>query len=304
MNGNFLDFESTTRDDVLKILNRASIFKDKIESNENIPRKFNSTIMASLFYEPSTRTQYSFDIAAHKLGIKTINPNMQRLSHLKGESLLDTIIAFHEMGVNLLTIRHSENFMPHFIANEINIPVINAGDGTNHHPSQALIDLFTILQYKPQIKSLSICIVGDIVHSRVARSLIEILTIMGVQDIRLVSPANLSTNTGTSNIKTYENLNEGLQGCDVIAALRIQTERFTNGEQLNKNHYFNNYGLQADSVKNAKNDAILIHPGPINRGIEIDSSTADGPQSKIKDQIRNGVPVRMALIEHLLHSNT
>ncbi len=300
MVANFLDFESISKKVILEILHRAAHFKHKIESQEAIDCSFKPKIMANLFYEPSTRTQYSFEIAAHKLGIKTINPNMQTLSHLKGESLLDTMTTFKAMGVDIITIRHSENFMPHFIANETNISTINAGDGTNHHPSQALIDLFTILQYKKSMQDIIISIVGDVAHSRVAHSVISLLTIMGVTNIRLISPAELKPTQDIVNTSYYDDLSKGIENSDVIIALRIQTERLQNNNIPEKNKYYLKYGLQPSVLAHAKKDALIMHPGPINRGVEIDSITADSKQSTIQQQVANGVPVRMAIIEHLL----
>jgi aspartate carbamoyltransferase catalytic subunit len=298
---NLLDFESISKQSILEILDRASYFKHKIETNESLEQPFKSKIMANLFYEPSTRTQYSFDIAAHKLGIKTINPNMSQLSHMKGESFLDTINTFMHMGVNLITIRHSENFMPHFIASEINLPIINAGDGTNHHPSQAFIDLFTILQYKENVKDIIVSIVGDIAHSRVARSVISILTIMGAVNIRLISPIKLKPQEEIINTVYYEDLHKGIENSDVVITLRIQTERLEENLKLEKNTNYQQYMINDEALKHIKKDAIIMHPGPINRGIEIDSITAGSPQSKIKQQVANGVPIRMAIIEHLLN---
>ena len=258
--------------------------------------------MVNLFYEPSTRTQYSFDIAASKLGIKVINPSMERLSDNKGENLTDTVSTFQQMGASLITIRHPFEKTPHKLSNHLNIPILNAGDGQNQHPSQAFIDTFTILQKKQNINDLSIAIVGDSLHSRVAHSLCDILSKLQVKDIRLTGPESLIYHQNTAHISHHTNLLTGIKDADVIIALRIQKERFTDSPIPNDAGYHEHFGLTTEKLAHAKPDAIIMHPGPVNRGIEITNELIDSTFSVIHQQIHNSIPVRMALIDYCLNT--
>ena len=302
MKPSLLDFDAITTSTINEILNRALFFAEKIRNNTPINRTHQEKTVANLFYEPSTRTHNSFHIAQQKLGLNILNPFMNNLSHCKGESLLDTLSTFEQMGVDLFVIRHHDSFTPHFIANEIATPIINAGDGTNHHPTQALIDLLTIKQKHNDLKDIKIAIIGDVKHSRVAHSAISLFSKMGANEINLICPPELSPTSCPENTKIFHDLKEGLDSCDVILALRIQTERIQDSKFIDKKNFHTDYGLTQKTIKYAKKDVVILHPGPINRGIEMDSQVADSPMSKIKQQVYNSVPTRMAIIEHILQT--
>jgi aspartate carbamoyltransferase catalytic subunit len=302
MKTSLLDFDTIEIEAINEILNRASFFSQQIKENIDTSQYFKHKVLTNLFYEPSTRTQYSFDIAAKRLGLHTLNPNMTTLSDTKGESLLDTLSTFEQLGVDLFVMRHHENFTPHFIANEISTPIINAGDGNNHHPSQALIDIYTIMQKEPSLEKLKLGIVGDIKHSRVARSIISLFSKMGGQEINLICPPELAPEITPNNTTIYHELIDGIKNCDVVMTLRIQHERIKKANYLKKKDFYNNFLLTSETLKHTNRDTILLHPGPINRGTEIESLAADSKQSKIKQQVNNSIPVRMAIIEHILQS--
>lgn len=259
----------------------------------------------NLFFEPSTRTRSSFTIATKRLGAILLSPNMDQSATIKGESLLDTIHAFEAMGVDLFIIRHPDNNTASFVAAELksDAAIINAGDGNNQHPTQCLLDLFTISRHKKNFTDIKVAIIGDILHSRVARSLVEGLRIMGTTNISLIAPEALAPTEmdnyeGTS---IYFSLEEGLKAADVVVALRIQKERMQAAAMPDPDHFYQKFGLTPTTLAYANSDAIVMHPGPMNRGIEIDSSVADGPQSVILEQIRNGVAMRMAIMDALLN---
>lgn len=259
-------------------------------------------IVTNLFFEPSTRTRNSFIIAAQKLGAMVLSPEISNSSVQKGESLLDTVRSFEAMGSDLFVIRHSENHAAEFIASKLleKTSLINAGDGTNRHPTQALLDLFTIRQHKKNFENLRVAIIGDILHSRVATSFIRALLMMNAKEIRLIAPCQfLPEKLEDSRVTVFSSLKEGLVDVDVIMALRIQNERIKHTEFPNLSRFSEEFGLNEDNIKIAKPDAIIMHPGPINRGVEIDSAVADGPQSLILEQVRNGVAMRMAILDLL-----
>jgi aspartate carbamoyltransferase catalytic subunit len=266
--------------------------------------KLQGTVSTNLFYEPSTRTQYSFSIAAHRLGAYVLNPPINRTSSVKGESILDTVRTFIGMGSRLIVIRHSEERLPLWLANEIKEEacIINGGDGANQHPTQALLDLLTIRQYKKDFSPLKVAIIGDIAHSRVARSLTGALKIMGCTDIAVVAPPEfLPGDIDLWPVKYYSSIGEGIQNADVVVALRIQLERFTLPPSVPEPaNFFEKYRLDSENLRLAKPDAIVMHPAPMNRETEITSAVADGPQSVIFQQITNGVAMRMAVIEWLM----
>lgn len=260
-------------------------------------------IMANLFFENSTRTRCSFEISGYHLGMQVLNFDVNTSSTQKGESILDSVRYLQAMGVELFVIRHRENGLPAWLAKQLgsSAAIINGGDGTGEHPTQALLDIFTIRRYKTDFTKLRMAIVGDIRHSRVAHSLCYALTTLGVPDIRLVGPAELLPDMAlTSNITRHEDLISGIEHCDVVMALRIQTERMQENTALNREAYFQQYGLTAQKLRHAKTDAIIMHPGPMNRGVEIESMVADGAQSVIFEQAKFGVAVRMAIMVELL----
>ena len=256
--------------------------------------------LANLFYEPSTRTRGSFQIAAKKLGADILNFDEKMSSSEKGETILDTIYTLESMGINYFVIRHGEAGMHSKIAKQVNenSHVINAGEANISHPTQGLLDLLTIKQHKKDFDQLKVVIIGDIKHSRVARSLVEGLKIMSVKELTLISPESLKPNMEDYVDANYtNNLDEGLIGADVVMALRIQQERIKNSsKEFVIENYFNNYGLTNQRLASCHDDVIIMHPGPMNRGTEISDNVADGRHSVIREQVTNGISVRMALL--------
>ncbi len=293
-----LSIADLTPNSIIHILETARRF---LGPDGHIPKSslLSGKMVANVFFEPSTRTRTTFEIAAKKLSADVLNFNAQISSISKGESLLDTMSNLQAMHVDLFIIRHNENDAPELIAKHLppNTPIINAGDGTHAHPTQALLDVFTIQQHKPDFTKLKIAIVGDILHSRVARSQIDAFRALGVKEIRVVGPkALLPESIHEMGVKVYHNLAEGIRDVDVVSLLRLQRERMQEALLPNEKDYFKEFGLTKEKLKAAKPDAIVMHPGPINRGIEIASDVADGSQSVILEQVSNGIAVRMAVI--------
>lgn len=257
--------------------------------------------VANLFFEPSTRTRASFDLAARRLGADVLNLDVNTSSRKKGESILDTMYTLQAMQVNIFVIRDASAGVPAFIARHVNhnISILNAGESTVSHPTQGLLDLLTIRQHKPDFSKLTVAIVGDIAHSRVARSIAQGLTIMGVGELRLVSPKTLAADPKTMPPShVMHNLDDGLRNADVVMALRIQRERIDSLDDIpGIDAYYTEYGISSSRMKLAAADAIVMHPGPMNRGIEIESALADSAQSVITQQVTNGVAVRMAILD-------
>lgn len=263
--------------------------------------------VANLFFEPSTRTRASFDLAARRLGADVLNLDVNTSSRKKGESILDTIYTLQAMQVDVMVVRDAEAGVPAYIARHVNdfVSILNAGESDASHPTQALLDLLTIRQRKGAFQDLKVAIVGDIAHSRVARSASEALVTMGVNDLRLISPASLAPEPGTvpDKARILFDLDEGMADADVVMALRIQRERISNIEGIpGIDEYFARYGISNERMKLAAPDAIVMHPGPMNRGIEIESSLADSPRSVITDQVQNGVAVRMAVLSNVIEA--
>jgi|TARA_B110000438_G_scaffold4135_2_gene4157 aspartate carbamoyltransferase catalytic subunit len=258
--------------------------------------------IANLFFEPSTRTRASFEIAANRLGFNVINFDIENSSGKKGETILDTVMTLKSMGVDTLVIRHKEAGIHAQLVQDIGDKciIVNAGEGHISHPTQGLLDLLTIQQEKEAFEDLTVTIVGDIAHSRVARSAAQGLTAMGVKELRLVSPKEFMPSKKLTSIsKHFTNLDEGLKNADVVMALRIQHERMEDKNNINLDNYIKNYRITHKAMRIAKPDAIIMHPGPMNRNVEIESSLADGEQSVILRQVANGVAVRMALLNQL-----
>jgi aspartate carbamoyltransferase catalytic subunit len=262
-----------------------------------------SATCATLFYENSTRTLVSFELAAKRLKMMTVNLNIQSSSVNKGESILDTLENLYAMDINAFILRHSEEDIHQWLSKKLPpaCHLINAGSGRRAHPTQALLDAMTIYLHKKQFKNLSIAILGDLKHSRVANSLLHILSKLGCTDIRLVAPKELQIESTSKGALTTK-LEHGIQDCDVVVCLRVQKERFDDTESLDLKSYHEHYCLTQDKLNLAKDDAIVMHPGPMNRGIEIDSAVADGPQSVILEQVNNGVFMRMAVLSEVLRS--
>ena len=272
---------------------------------KNVPLLRGKTV-CNLFFENSTRTRTTFEIAAKRLSADVINLDIPSSSQSKGESVLDTIDNLIAMGADIFIIRHSQPGIPEKIAKHVgpNVHIINAGDGHHAHPTQGLLDVFTIKKFKDNFKSLSTAIVGDIKHSRVARSEIFALSALGVPDIRLIGPKNLMPdNIKVSNIKIFDSMEKGLKDVDVIMMLRIQKERMTGDNIPSEEDYFTNFGLRKKHLGLSKKDVIVMHPGPMNRGVEIDSEVADSDQSVILSQVTFGIAIRMAVMAMLIGKN-
>lgn len=253
----------------------------------------------NLFFENSTRTRTTFEIAATRLSADVINLDIGRSSTSKGESLLDTIDNLSAMAADVFVVRHSESGAPYLIAQHVapHVHVVNAGDGRHAHPTQALLDMYTIRHYKKDFANLTVAIVGDVLHSRVARSDIHALTTLGCAEVRVVGPKTLiPSDIAAMGVKVFHNLKQGLDGVDVVIMLRLQNERMAGAMLPSRQEYFQNYGLTAEKLKWAQPDAIVMHPGPINRGVEIDSEVVDGSQSVILPQVTFGIAVRMAVM--------
>jgi len=259
--------------------------------------------VGNLFFEPSTRTRASFDLAGKRLGADVLNLDVNTSSRKKGESILDTIYTLQAMQVDVMVVRDASDGVPAYIARHVqpHVSILNAGESDVSHPTQGLLDVLTIRQHKGAFEDLTVAIVGDIRHSRVAMSATHALTTLGVGDLRLISPPVLAPDEDkVPGARIVAKLAEGIAGADVVMALRIQRERIGNLDGIpGIDEYFANYGVSHESIKLAKPDAIVMHPGPMNRGIEIEGSLADGPRSVITQQVTNGVAVRMAVLDRV-----
>ncbi len=256
----------------------------------------------NLFFENSTRTRTTFEIAAKRLSADVINLDIARSSTAKGESLLDTIANLSAMHADMFVVRHAESGAPYLIAQHVapHVHVVNAGDGRHAHPTQGLLDMYTIRQYKKNFSGLVVAIVGDIVHSRVARSDIHALTTLGAAEVRVVGPRTLvPADLEDMGVRVCHDMAEGLKDADVVITLRLQNERMSGALLPSANEYFKSFGLTEERLALARPDAIVMHPGPINRGVEIDSAVADGKQSVILPQVTYGIAVRMAVMSIL-----
>ncbi len=282
--------------DIELILETAAGFKDVLGRDiKKVPALRGKTTV-NLFYEPSTRTRTSFELAAKRLSTDVINFSVSTSSVVKGESLRDTALTIQALGADFIVVRHSCSGTAHFLASNLDASVINAGDGTNEHPTQALLDLFTIKEKKGAIQGLVVVIVGDILHSRVAKSNIYALKKLGAE-VRLIGPATLVPPCMRElDVEIFSDMSEGLKDADIIMMLRIQMERQGKGFFPTTEEYFKNWGLTSGRLSRAKEDAIVMHPGPMNRGVEIASDVADGGRSVILDQVTNGLAVRMAVL--------
>jgi len=257
----------------------------------------------NLFFENSTRTRTTFEIAAKRLSADVINLDIGRSSTAKGETLLDTIDNLCSMHANLFVVRHASSGAPYLIADHLrrigrdDIHVVNAGDGRHAHPTQGLLDMYTIRHYKRDFSNLRVAIVGDILHSRVARSDIHALTTLGVPEVRAIGPETLlPKHLDKLGVQVFHDMNEGIRDCDVVIMLRLQNERMNGALLPSAGEYFRHYGLTPQKLALAKPDAIVMHPGPMNRGVEIHSAVADGPQAVILNQVTFGIAVRMAVM--------
>ena len=294
-----LGLEGLPKNQIEKILNVAD---DLIDSKGNLQKSkiLRDMSVANLFFEPSTRTRNTFEIAAKRTSAKTINVDLANSATKKNETLMDTMHTLKAMQIDMFVIRHKQNGLPHRVAENIDgVAILNAGDGINAHPTQALLDMLTIRQHKKSFDKLSVAIVGDIRHSRVARSGIQAMRTLGTTDIRIIAPETLHYKEETPGLERFDSLDKGIEGADVIISLRLQKERMIAADIPDEQTYFDGFGLTSKNLKLAKPDAIVMHPGPVNRGIELSSEVADGPQSVILQQVTNGIAVRMAVMEIL-----
>ncbi|WED43604.1 aspartate carbamoyltransferase catalytic subunit [Legionella cardiaca] len=291
----FLEISQLARAEIDSLLKRALYFK-----NSHAYPDYSQYTVANLFYENSTRTRVSFELAAKRLAMTVINLNLQSSSELKGEVVEDTVNNLAAMGIDLFVIRHSQDGLQQRLANQVGdkIRIANAGDGQHAHPSQALLDFMTIYEQKPDLSQLKIAIIGNIRHSRVANSLQCLCATLGVKELSLIAPDIWQPRTIHFGHVT-DSLVAGLQEADVVICLRVQQERLQEHEHLDLETYRQKFALTKETLKFAKTDALVMHPGPMNRGVEIDSDVADGPQSFILQQVTNGVFMRMAILEAL-----
>ncbi len=295
----FLTIEGLNRAMLTEIMDRAESFSSvTLQQVKKVPILRGKTIV-NLFFENSTRTRTTFELAAKRLSADVINLNISTSATSKGESLLDTLHNLQAMQCDMFVVRHHESGTAEFIAANVapHVSVINAGDGCHAHPTQAMLDMFTIRRHKSHFPDLRVAIVGDILHSRVARSQIQALSTLGVGEIRVIAPKTLlPSNTNTLGVHVYHDLEAGLKDVDVVITLRLQNERMEGALLPSPREFFSRYGLTNDTLAFAAPDAIVMHPGPINRGVEIASEVADGPQSVILEQVTNGIPIRMAVM--------
>ncbi len=294
-----LSIEGLPRDVVTHILDTAGTFLSVNDREVKKVPLLRGKSVFNLFFENSTRTRTTFEIAAKRLSADVINLDIAKSSASKGESLLDTIANLSAMHADMFVVRHSESGAPYLIAQHCapHVHVVNAGDGRHAHPTQGLLDMYTIRHFKQDFRQLSVAIVGDIVHSRVARSDIHALTTLGVPDIRAVGPKTLVPgDLQGMGVRVCHDMAEGIKDADVIIMLRLQSERMSGGMLPSAGEFYKHYGLSQDKLRLAKPDAIVMHPGPINRGVEIASAVADGSHSVILPQVTFGIAVRMAVM--------
>jgi aspartate carbamoyltransferase catalytic subunit len=295
----FLTLEGLSRPLLETIMDTAESFSSVAEQAvKKVPLLRGKTVV-NLFFENSTRTRTTFELAAKRLSADVLNINIATSATAKGESLLDTIRNLEAMHVDMFVVRHAESGAAHFIARHVapHISVINAGDGRHAHPTQGMLDVFTIRRHKGGLGALKVAIVGDILHSRVARSEIHALNILGAGEVRVIGPRTLiPAAVETLGVRVFYNLEEGLEDVDVVMMLRLQKERMSGAFIPSVHDYFARFGLTEQRLARAKPDAIVMHPGPVNRGIEIDSQVADGPRSVILQQVGHGIAIRMAIM--------
>jgi len=294
-----LSIEGLPREILLQILDTAESFAGVTEREVKKVPLLRGKSVFNLFFEASTRTRTTFEIAAKRLSADVINLNVAVSSQSKGESLLDTVANLSAMQADVFVVRHGSAGAPYLIARHVkpHEHVINAGDGRHAHPTQGLLDLYTIRHYKKDLGGLRVAIVGDLLHSRVARSLIHGLTTLGTPDVRAIAPATLlPSRVQALGVRPFHDMREGLRDVDVVVMLRLQSERMKGALLPSPGEFFKHYGLTEDKLALAKPDAIVMHPGPMNRGVEIDSAVADGARSVILPQVTFGIAVRMAVM--------
>ena len=302
----FLTIEGLPRALLTEILDTAESFAGMNDQGvKKVPLLRGKTIV-NLFFEASTRTRTTFELAAKRLSADVLNINISTSAAVKGESLLDTLRNLEAMYTDMFVVRHAESGAAQFIARHVapHVSVLNAGDGRHAHPTQAMLDAFTIRRHKGDFGGLCVAIVGDILHSRVARSQIHALNTLGTGEVRVIAPKTLlPSEVETLGVHVYHDMNAGLRDADVVIMLRLQKERMEGALLPSEHEYFRLYGLNEERLVHAKPDAIVMHPGPANRGVEIDSQVADGPRSVILQQVTYGIAVRMAIMSMVMGSS-
>tara|TARA_B110000263_G_scaffold75683_1_gene66161 strand:- start:255 stop:1196 length:942 start_codon:yes stop_codon:yes gene_type:complete len=293
-----LGIQDLSINDVNLILDEASTFISLNKSKNKKLDTLRGKTQINLFFEPSTRTQSSFELAGKRLGADVMSMNIINSAIKKGETLIDTAMTLNAMHPDLIVIRHQDSGACNLLSQKVNCSVINAGDGRREHPTQALLDALTIITRKKKIEGLRIAICGDILHSRVARSNIYLLNMLGAE-VNIIAPTNLMPkDIEKFGVNIFSNMKKGLKNCDIVMMLRLQNERMSSSFLASNREYYEYYGLTPDKLSNAKEDALIMHPGPMNRGIEIDTNLADDiNKSVIKEQVELGVAVRMACLK-------
>jgi len=300
-----LTLEGLSSDEILRLLDLAQFY---VREPGDLPARDGALLgrtVANLFFEPSTRTRVSFELAATRLGADVVNLDLHSSSRVKGETVLDTLYTLQAMMVDVFVMRDSEPGLPAFVAAHVqpHVSVLNAGEAHVSHPTQGLLDVLTIRQRKGDVRNLCVSIVGDISHSRVARSTATALQTLGVGELRFVSPAGLAPEADEfPGAKRFPVLEDGIRGADVIMALRIQKERMDATQIPDMDAFLREWGITERSIQHAGKGAIVLHPGPMNRGVEISNAIADGPQSAVQQQVRNGVAVRMAVLATIVRN--
>ncbi|KOR30572.1 hypothetical protein TI05_13745 [Achromatium sp. WMS3] len=295
----FLTIEGLNKALLTEILDTADSFAAVAERKVKKVPLCHGKIVVNLFFETSTRTRTTFELAAKRLSADVLNFNASTSATAKGETLLDTLRNLEAMHCDMFIVRHKDSGAAHFFARHAapNVSILNAGDGRHAHPTQAMLDMLTIRRHKQDFSKLCVAIIGDLLHSRVARSQILALNTLGVEEIRTIAPRTLlPTQIESLGVKVYYNLQQGIKDVDVIIVLRLQKERMAYGLLPSEHEYFRLFGLTEDRLSQAKPDAIIMHPGPLNRGVELSSQVADSNRSVILQQVSNGIAVRMAII--------
>ncbi|WP_067215967.1 aspartate carbamoyltransferase catalytic subunit [Stappia indica] len=294
-----LGIEGLQPNEIVALLDQAEAAVEISRQVEKKKAVLRGRTQINLFFEASTRTQSSFEIAGKRLGADVMNMSVASSSVKKGETLIDTAATLNAMHPDIIVVRHHAAGAVHLLAQKVGCSVVNAGDGAHEHPTQALLDALTIRRHKGSIAGLTVAICGDILHSRVARSNIILLNALGAR-VRIVAPSTLLPNgIAQMGVEVFQDMRKGLAGADIVMMLRLQRERMQGAFIPSVREYFRYYGLDRDKLAEAAEDALVMHPGPMNRGVEIDPEIADGPQSLIREQVEMGVAVRMAVLEAL-----
>ncbi len=300
-----LTLDGLSRDELLQLLDLAQFY---VRMPGEVPARDQSLwgrTVANLFFEPSTRTRVSFELAARRLGADVVSLDLHSSSRVKGETVLDTIYTLQAMLVDVFVMRDAEPGLPAYVAAHVapHVSILNAGEAHVSHPTQGLLDVLTIRQRKGELSDRVVAIVGDVAHSRVARSTAQALLTLGVGELRLACPPNLKPPPGEfPGAKRFGSLPAGIQDADVVMTLRIQRERMSKADSPDAEAFYREWGLNAENLRHARPDAIVMHPGPMNRGVEITSDVADGPQSVIRQQVTNGIAVRMAVLTTIVRN--